>query len=115
MINTNKPTFYLVLTKPQFEMILKGEQHAVYREINTCYAKFFGGGQINVLGKCYEADQVDLCFFLGYGKNHPSMLVACEGLSIGIGNPNWGAEPNVPYYRLDLGKILAIKNYEKLI
>ena len=109
MINTFKPVLHLVLKTKWFKMILNGEKLVEYREIKTYYGKLFACGQIKIGGIFYEADQVVICFHLGYGKNRSSMLVACEGLSIGVGKPEWGAEPNIPYYRLDLGKILVVK------
>lgn len=110
MINTFKPVLHLVLKTKWFKMILGGEKTVEYREIKEYYGKLFACGQIKIGGIFYEADQVIICFCLGYRKDRPIMLVECEGLSIGVGNPSWGAEPNVPYYRLDLGKILAVKN-----
>lgn len=110
MTNTFKPVLHLVLKTKWFKMILSGEKTAEYREIKEYYGKLFACGQIKIGGIYYEADQVVICFYLGYRKTRPTMLVECEGLSIGVGKPEWGAEPNVPYYRLDLGKILAVKN-----
>lgn len=112
MISTFKPILHLVLKTKWFKMILKGEKLVEYREIKEYYGKLFACGQIKIGGIYYEADQVVICFHLGYRKNNPIMLVACEGLSIGVGKPEWGAESNVPYYRLCLGKILAIENYK---
>ena len=111
MIDTNKPTLHLVLKAKWFEMIYKGIKTVEYREIKEYYGKLFACGQIKIGGIYYEADQVDICFHLGYAKNRPTMLFACEGLSIGIGKPEWGASPNVPYYRLDSGKMLFVSNY----
>lgn len=108
MIDTFKPILHLVLNTKWFKMVLSGEKTVDYREIKTYYGKLFACGKIKIGGIFYEADQVVICFRLGNRKNNPSMLVACQGLSIGVGNPNWGASPNVPYYRLDLGKILAV-------
>ena len=109
MINTFKPVLHLVLKKKWFGMILSGEKTVEYREIKEYYNNLFAWGKIKIGGVYYEADQVVICFHLGYRKNRSSMLVACEGLSIGVGKPEWGAEPNIPYYRLDLGKILVVK------
>ena len=109
MIDTFKPVLHLVLKTKWFKMILSGDKTVEYREIKEYYGKLFACGQIKIGGIFYEADQVVICFHLGYRKNRSSMLVACEGLSIGVGKPEWGAEPNVPYYRLDLGKILVVK------
>lgn len=112
MINTFKPVLHLVVKTKWFDMIYRGVKTVEYREIKEYYGKLFACGQIKIGGIYYEADQINICFCLGYAKNRPTMLVACEGLSIGIGNPNWGAKAGVPYYRLDLGKILAVTNYK---
>ena len=112
MIDTNKPKLHLVLNAKWFEMIYKGIKTVDYREIKQYYGSLFACGQIKIGGIFYEADQVNLHFHLGYAKNRPTMLFACEGLSIGIGKPEWGAVPNVPYYRLGLGKILEVTNYK---
>ena len=111
MINTTKPMIHLVLKAKWFEMIYKGIKTVEYREIKPYYAKLFARGQIRLNGTAYQDYQVNICFHLGYAKNRPSMLIECEGLSIGVGKPEWGALPGVPYYRLCLGKILAIENY----
>ena len=111
MINTGRPTLHLVLKTKWFEMIRKGIKTVDYREIKQFYAELFARGQIKVNGTAYQDYKVNICLHLGYGKNRPTMLLECEGLSIGVGKPEWGAEPNVPYYRLGLGKILAIENY----
>ena len=111
MINTNKPVLHLVTSAKWFEMIRKDIKLVEYREIKQYYGRLFACGQIKINGIYYEADQVNICFHLGCGKLRPTMLLECEGLSIGVGNPAWGAVDGVPYYRLDLGKILAIENY----
>jgi hypothetical protein len=111
MINTNKPTLHLVIKKTWFDMIFSGEKLVEYREIKEYYGKLFACGQIKIGGIYYDANDVNICFHLGKGKNRPTMLIECEGLSIGYGNPNWGANHDKPYYRLDLGKILFVTNY----
>ena len=112
MINTNKPVLHLVTNAKWFEMIRKGIKTVDYREIKQYYAELFARGQITLNGTAYQDYKVNICFYLGYGRNRPAMLFECEGLSIGVGKPEWGAEPNVPYYRLCLGKMLAIENYK---
>ena len=112
MINTSKPAVHLVTNAKWFEMIRKGIKNVDYREINQHYAKFFTSGQIRLNGTAYQDYKVNICLHLGVGKHHATMLLECEGLSVGFGKPEWGAEPNVPYYRLCLGKILAIENYK---
>ena len=111
MINTNKPVLHLVTSAKWFEMIYKGIKTVDYREITQYYAKLFSCGQIRLNGTAYQDYKVNICLHLGTAKHHPTILLECEGLSIGVGNPAWGAVDGVPYYRLDLGKILAIENY----
>ena len=111
MINTNKPVLHLITSAKWFKMIYKGIKTVDYREIKQYYGRLFSCGQIRINGMYYQDYQVNICFHLGYGRNCSSMLLECEGLSVGVGKPEWGAVLNVPYYRLCLGKILAIENY----
>ena len=112
MINTGRPTLHLVLKTKWFRMIYGGVKKVEYREIKQYYGRLFACGQIKINGEYYDACQVDICFHLGYAKNRPSMLFACNGLSIGVGNPEWGAEPNVPYYRIGIGELMDVENYK---
>lgn len=112
MINTGRPTLRLDVNLKQFAMILSGVKTVEYREIKQYYGRLFACGQIKINGEYYDACQVDICFHLGYAKKRPAMLFACNGLSIGIGNPEWGAEPNVPYYRIGIGELLDVENFK---
>ena len=111
MINTGRPTLHLVLKTKWFRMICDGTKTVEYREIKQYYGRLFACGQIKINGEYYDACQVDICFHLDYAKKRPSMLFACNGLSIGVGKPEWGAEPNVPYYRIGIGVLLDVENY----
>lgn len=110
MINTGRPTLHLVLKTKWFRMIECGQKREEYREIKDYYNQIFGTGKIKIKGKLYEPCQVDICFHLGYAKNRPSMLFACSGLSIGTGREEWGAVPNVEYYRIGTGVLLDVEN-----
>ena len=112
MINTTKPVLHLVTSAKWFELIQKGIKTVDYREIKPYYAILFSCGQIRLNGIYYQDYEVNICLHLGVAKHHATILLECEGLSVGIGKPEWGAEPNVPYYRLCLGKMLAIENYK---
>jgi hypothetical protein len=51
----------------------------------------------------------DLIKFVNGGNFHPkypSILVESEGITIGKGNSNWGAENDKDYFVIKLGKIL---------
>ena len=110
MINTGRPTLHLVLKAKWFKMIFSGEKKVEYREIKQHYGRLFACGQIKINGKYYDACQVDICFHLGYATHRPSMLFACNGLSIGTGIPEWGAEANVPYYCIGIGELIDVEN-----
>lgn len=112
MINTNKPVLHLVTSAKWFKMIYKGIKTVEYREINQFYAELFSCGKITLNGTAYQDYQVNICLHLVDKKHLATMLLECEGLSVGVGRPEWGAEPNVPYYRLGLGKILAVRIYK---
>jgi hypothetical protein len=49
-------------------------------------------------------------FTNGYGGRMPKMLIECKGISIGRGNPEWGAPVDEDVFILKLGKILETKN-----
>lgn len=101
---------HLTLKKKWFDMILSGEKKEEYREIKPYWAK-------RLLWTIEESDderegfeQYDAVEFRnGYSKDAPTMLVECKGISVGIGNPAWGA-PEHPVFIIKLGKILEIKN-----
>ena len=40
----------------------------------------------------------------GYGKKVPSMQFHIESITIGFGNPKWGARPGRKYFIIKLGK-----------
>lgn len=46
-----------------------------------------------------------IVFHYGYTKRH--MEWECKGLSIGYGNPDWGAEKGKKYFVFELGRRLA--------
>lgn len=57
--------------------------------------------------KCMEATFKqfgDVCFHLGY--TNITMTFEFKGISIGKGNPAWGAEPDKLYFVIKLGKRL---------
>ena len=41
-------------------------------------------------------------FYLGYAKKRPSMTFKLDGISMGKGNPEWGAEPGKLYFVIRL-------------
>lgn len=106
----------LPIKKQWFNMILKGVKKEEYRDIKPYYtsrfSKLFGISKHTLLyydGQNYNVDFENSCAYIkfrnGYSKNSPS-FIATVSISIGEGNPEWGAEPNKKYYVL---KILGIE------
>lgn len=48
-----------------------------------------------------------ITFRNGYGSKAPTMVVECKGISIGVGNPDWGAPPENVFI-IKLGDILSV-------
>lgn len=47
-----------------------------------------------------------ITFSNGYAKDHDQFEIELKGISIGEGNPDWGAIPGKKYFVLELGEIL---------
>lgn len=104
----------LPIKKKWYDMILSGEKTEEYREIKPYYDNrlpkefgFFREGEKLVKGNVYppvDLSEKKIVFRNGYSKNSPSIETVCS-LSIGTGNPEWGAEPGVKYYVLHIKKI----------
>lgn len=77
-----------------FNMIVSGEKKEEYRAINDYYASRFN--------KLLDENNQFWCVLRnGYSASSPSVTVHVK-LSIGYGNPDWGAEPNEQYYVLSI-------------
>ena len=46
-------------------------------------------------------------FYSGYSKDRPTFTRRCEGIDIGTGKRDWGAEPGTNYFRIKLGEIVS--------
>lgn len=123
---------HLTLKKKWFDMILSGEKKEEYREI-----KPYWFGRLVFTSRPFDLDIICRRFRLetpndvlqdvlktssfhvvcpefiefrnGYGLHVPTMLIECEGLGIGSGNPDWGAQKE-NLFKFKLGKILETKN-----
>jgi hypothetical protein len=104
MSNSIQRILHLTLTKKWFEMIASGEKLEEYRELKPYWVKRL----TNELG-CVKFDIIR--FKNGYAKNAPSMDVEFVETTTGYGKKEWGGEDAV-VYKIKLGKILNIKNYE---
>lgn len=76
--------------------ILKGDYEA------NGWKGFTGGAPV-----FQKFDAVE--FINGYSPTSPRMLVKFNGISIGNGNPEWGAEYGVKYLKILLGEPVAVE------
>lgn len=90
----NASVLHLTLKKKWFDMIASGEKVEEYREIKPYWTKR--------LNKDFELVQ----FRNGYGHDKPMMVFVIEGIDIGRGNPDHGADPDNDVYRIKLGRLV---------
>lgn len=104
----------LPIKKQWYSLILQGIKKEEYRDIKPYYTSRFSNALIGLSGENMENyirynSEKYRCFKVrfrnGYSKNSPS-FIATVSISIGEGNPEWGAEPDKKYYVL---KIMEVK------
>lgn len=115
----------LPIKKKWFDMILSGEKQEEYRELKEYYDSrlltLFGA--IMVDGELLQGEAVPeeirrapvqpVIFRNGYGRNCPEFLANCT-LAVKEGRPEWGAEPGVKYYTLQIQEVVINKNNDYL-
>ena len=90
---------HLTLKKQWFDLIASGLKDEEYRELKQYW-------HARLQNKHYDAIE----FRNGYQKNAPTMTVELKIITIGLGNPSWGAPETEEVYILKLGKILEVRN-----
>ena len=99
-----------------FDMILAGEKKEEYRNYSPYWIKRFCniGMLERIQGDVYKPTdtQAHVKFRNGYSSVSRA-FVAEVGLSIGCGEPAWGAKPNEKYLILTVVKIVEVSGYEK--
>ena len=108
-----KKTLHLNLVRKWFDMIKSGEKKEEYREMSNYWCSRIGHEYYNesglwVDGYWYGAFKAfnTITFSNGYAKDRDQFKVELKGISIGEGNPDWGAIPGKKYFVLELGEIL---------
>mgnify|MGYP004728092941 FL=1 len=87
----------LPIKKKWFDMIASGQKKEEYRAFTKRYrTMFFNAADQNGVFYCILRN--------GYRLNSPS-LTARVSLSIGYGNPEWGADPCTQYFVLSILEI----------
>ena len=84
---------HLILTHKWYDMIASGTKKEEYREIKPYYSERF-----------YNNDYSDVVLHRGYTNTTIRKKIA--GITIGIGNPAWGAPVEKVY-------IIKLKDYEE--
>ena len=95
---------HLTLKKQWFDMISKGVKKEEYREIKDYWIKRLKDTSLKELFHAFiPYDKI--VFKNGYAKNAPTMVVEFDGIRIGKGNTDWGADDEVCFC-IKLGNIL---------
>lgn len=94
MTQKGRKTIHLVLKHKWWNMIESGVKTEEYREIKPYYEK-------RLLYVYDTNDTVLVCFHKGYTSE--TMTFVIEGVSIGKGNPEWGA-PDKDVFIIRLGR-----------
>lgn len=87
----NSKELHLILKHKWYDMIASGEKKVEYRDLKDYYRKKF-----------YNKNYTHVVFHKGY--TNETMTFRIEGIGIGEGKPEWGAEPDKNYFKIVLGK-----------
>jgi hypothetical protein len=110
-----KPILHLNLKKKWYDMIESREKKEEYRDMSLYWAKKFIVIKISpsitrkmiiINNFPYRPDEVTICFSNGYSKTRRQMFIKCNGLRVGHGKEEWGAENGKYYFVLSLGEKL---------
>lgn len=103
----------LPIKEKWFNMIASGEKEEEYREIKPYWTSRFikalgfpkseTENVHKLLARRGKTKDIEVMFRNGYSQDSPTLLARVR-LSIGYGNPEWGAEPGKNYYRLHIKK-----------
>jgi len=119
------PTLHLPIGNSQkyggcwFDMILSGVKKEEYREVSKHYQSLF---KIQFLQTTMGKDYYSHCdrfpykvlhLTKGYGHDKPQLWAHIESISIGRGNPEWGAPTDRDVFIIRLGDVFHTKNLKK--
>lgn len=106
---------HLTLKKKWFDLIASGEKKEEYREIKAYWVKRLldnfnwdeTKNPIKLNRGSYSVKPFNIIQFKnGYSKDAPTIKLEFVGIVIDEGNPEWGAEPGVKYFVIELGEII---------
>lgn len=101
-------TLTLSLKKKWYDMIASGEKKEEYREVTEYWNKRLCVLLADHVDRFFRIKHFDaVTFTLGYPKKDDMsrrMSFKINGITIGCGNTEWGAEPNKKYFVIKLGE-----------
>lgn len=98
-------TLHLTLKAKWFDMIASGKKKEEYREIKPFWIKRLTSTN-NAFDDCKDFLHVHFARGGHFHESLPQLTVECNGIDIGEGNPDWGAEPGKEYFVIKLGDII---------
>lgn len=107
-------TLNLTLKKKWFDMIASGEKKDEYRELKDYWKKRLISNyeelEFEEWGIVYFNDFDTITFRNGYAKDAPTMVIECEGITIGKARPEWSDNWQGDVFIIKLGKIISNKS-----
>lgn len=94
-------TLNLTLKRKWFDMIASGEKREEYREVKPYWIRRFTLKAI--IFKSFDT----ITFRNGYAKDAPTMVVECEGITIGKARPEWSDNWQGDVFIIKLGNIIS--------
>lgn len=94
-------TLHLVLRAKWYDLIKSGIKKEEYRELTEYWARrllFFP----YTIGRSLHRNFISVCFHRGY--TNEKRYYEFNGIEIGEGRPEWGAEPGRKYFIIKIGK-----------
>ena len=100
---------------PWFYMILIGAKREEYRELSAFYESRFycaleNPARVHDVEPTIRRDLKILHLTNGYGHDKPQLWAHIESISIGRGNPEWGAPVDRDVFIIKIGEVFHTKN-----
>lgn len=122
-MKTDANVLHLPIKGVWFNMIASGEKKEEYRDVKRYYidrlrkkVPLTKNGGIDLVAHdahdIWATEKFDILHLTaGYGHDKPQLWAEIKSITIGPGNPAWGAEPGVDYFVIKIGKITHTKNF----
>ncbi len=101
----------LPIKQKWFDMITSGEKQEEYRATTDYWRKRLVSELVRQ-GKRPGFKGLKVRIRAGYRKGAPMAELTLDGITVGEGRPEWGAEPGVEYFRLHIESVEERKTWE---